>query len=75
MDHPVNFLGNAVVADLHEAAAGPADGVHRVDPAQRPRGIRGGKLQGALRVYRARAEREGEPLNDEMKLRCVLKMI
>ena len=49
--------------DLHEAAAGQADGVHRVDPAPQPPGLRGGQLQGPFRVHRARAKREGEPLN------------
>ena len=51
-----------LIADLHEAAAGQADCLHRADPAPQPPGLRGGQLQGPLRVHRARAERERQPL-------------
>ena len=57
-----NDLRRESIADLHEAAAGQADGLHRADPAPQPPGLRGGQLQGPLRVHRARAEREGQPL-------------
>ncbi|CAA9228381.1 MAG: 4-hydroxyphenylpyruvate dioxygenase, partial [uncultured Corynebacteriales bacterium] len=54
--------GRLPAADLHQAGAGPADGVLRADRAARVRGLRQGQLQGPVRGHRARAGPPRQPL-------------
>src|SRR4029077_9126748 len=54
--------GRLPAADLHQAGAGPADGVLRADRAPRLPGVRQGQLQGAVRGHRAGAGPPREPL-------------
>ena len=54
--------GRLPAADLHQAGAGPADGLLRDDRAARLDGLRQGQLQGAVRGDRARAGAPRQPV-------------
>ena len=55
--------GRLPAADLHQAGAGPADGVLRADRAARLARLREGQLQGPVRGHRAGAGASRESLN------------
>ena len=54
--------GGLPAADLHQAGAGPPDGVLRAHRAPRQPGLRQGELQGPVRGHRARAGAPRQPV-------------